>query len=206
MNRAVCMLAVVMASGVTNAQADGGWPHYGGDQGGQRHSGATQITPANVTGLRQAWSYSTGAMTRHGGGVSKAAFENTPILAEGKLFVCSAFQEVSAIDPGTGKEIWRFEPHLSDDRKLNYPNSFNCRGVAYWKGSDGKGRIYLAANNRRLYALDAASGKPIEGFGDHGAAVIDDSKLQRPGQMQFSSAPIVSRGVVVVGSSVVAVI
>ena len=44
-------------------------------------------------------------------------------------------------------------------RKLDYPNSFNCRGVAYWKGSDGKGRIYLAANNRRLYALDAATRK-----------------------------------------------
>src|SRR5207244_1432560 len=100
-----------------------------------------------------------------------------------------------------GKEIWRFDPHLSDDRKLNYPNSFNCRGVAYWKGSDGKGRIYLAANNRRLYALDAGSGKLIESFGDHGAAVIDDHKLERPGQMQFSSPPIVSHGVVVVGSS-----
>ena len=73
--------------------------------------------------------------------------------------------------------------------------------MAYWKGSDGKGRIYLAANNRRLYALDAGSGKPVESFGDHGAAVINDSKLERPGQMQFSSAPIVSHGIVVVGSS-----
>jgi quinoprotein glucose dehydrogenase len=141
-------------------------------------------------------------MTRHAGSISKAAFENTPILNEGKLFVCSAFQEVSAIDPGTGKEIWRFAPHLSDDRKLNFPNSFNCRGVAYWKDGVGKGRIYLAANNRRLYALDAGSGKPIESFGDHGAGVITDSKLERPGQMQFSSAPIVSHGIVVVGSSV----
>jgi len=186
---------------VTNTQADTGWSQYGGDQGGQRHSAATQITPANVTGLRQAWSYSTGAMTRHAGSISKAAFENTPILNEGKLFVCSSFQEVSAIDPGTGKEIWRFDPHLSDDRKLNYPNSFNCRGVAYWKDSAGKGRIYLAANNRRLYALDAGSGKPIESFGDHGSVQITGVKLERGGQMQFSSASIVSRGIVVVGSS-----
>ena len=183
------------------AAAEPGWPQYGGDQGGQRHSAATQITPANVTGLRQAWRYSTGAMTRHAGSISKAAFENTPILNEGKLFVCSSFQEVSAIDPGTGREIWRFDPHLSDDKKLDYPNSFNCRGVAYWKGSDEKGRIYLAANNRRLYALDAATGKPIESFGQLGSVAIYDGKLQRPGQMQFSSAPIVSRGVVVVGSS-----
>jgi quinoprotein glucose dehydrogenase len=187
---------------VSPAGADTGWSQYGGDQGGQRHSSATQITPANVTGLRQAWSYSTGALTRHAAGARKAAFENTPTLNEGKLFVCSSFQEVSAIDPGTGREIWRFDPHLSDDVTLNYPNSFNCRGVAYWKASDGKGRIYLAANNHRLYALDAGTGKPIASFGDHGSAVIYDGKLRRPGQMQFSSAPIVSQGVVVVGSSI----
>jgi quinoprotein glucose dehydrogenase len=186
---------------VSPAVADTGWSQYGGDQGGQRHSAATQITPANVTGLRQAWSYSTGAMTRHAGSVSKSAFENTPILSEGKLFVCSAFQEVSAIDPGTGKEIWRFDPRLSDDRKLDYPNSFNCRGVAYWKDGEGKGRIYLAANNRRLYALDAATGKPVDSFGQHGSTAIYDGKLRREGEMQFSSAPIVSHGVVVVGSS-----
>ena len=116
---ASCMLLV------SPALADTGWSQYGGDQGGQRHSGASQITPSNVTGLRQAWSYSTGALTRHAGSVSKSAFENTPILNEGKLFVCSSFQEVSALDPGTGKEIWRFDPHVSDDAKINYPNSFN---------------------------------------------------------------------------------
>lgn len=200
------MKRVLLALGymllVSPALADQGWPAYGGDQGGQRHSSASQITPANVTGLHQTWSYSTGALTRHARSVNKSAFENTPILNEGKLFVCSAFQEVSALDPGTGREIWRFDPRLSDDAKLNYPNSFNCRGVAYWKADDGKGRIYLAANNRRLYALDAATGKPVAGFGDHGSAVIDERKLQRPGQMQFSSAPIVARGIVVVGSSV----
>lgn len=183
------------------AMADSGWPHYGGDAGGQRHSSAGQITPANVTGLRQAWSFSTGALTRHADGAKKSAFENTPILNEGKLFVCSPFQEVIALDPGTGRQIWRFDPHLPDQARLNYPNSFNCRGVAYGKGADGKGRIYLAANDRRLYALDAVTGKPIESFGDHGAAVIFGGKLARPGQMQFSSAPVVARGVVVVGSS-----
>jgi quinoprotein glucose dehydrogenase len=200
------MKRVLLAAGwmvlVSPAGADTGWSQYGGDQGGRRHSTAAQITPANVTGLRQAWGYSTGAMTRHAGSIRASRFENTPILNEGKLFVCSPFQEVSALDPGTGRQIWRFDPHLSDDSKLNFPNGFNCRGVAYWKGNDGKGRIYFAANNRRLYALDAATGKPIEGFGQHGAAVIYDGKLRRKGAMQFSSAPIVSRGIVVVGSSI----
>jgi quinoprotein glucose dehydrogenase len=183
------------------ALADSGWPQYGGDQGGQRHSSATQITPSNVAQLHQVWSYSTDDATRHAQALKGSSFENTPILDEGKLFICSAFQEVSALDPGTGKEIWRFDPHAPDGAKLSYPNSHVCRGVAYWKGPDGRGRIFLAANNRRLYALDAASGKPIASFGDHGAAVIYDGKLVHETQMEFTSAPIVSHGVVVVGSS-----
>jgi quinoprotein glucose dehydrogenase len=183
------------------ALADTGWPQYGGDQGGQRHSTATQITPANVGQLRQAWNYSTGDATRHAQALKGSSFENTPILDEGKLFVCSAFQAVSALDPGTGKEIWRFDPHAPDDPKLSYPNSHICRGVAYWKGPDGRGRIYLAANNRRLYALDAASGVPIQSFGDHGAAVIYDGALHHETEMEFTSAPIVSHGIVVIGSS-----
>jgi glucose dehydrogenase len=36
---------------------------------------------------------------------------------------------VSALDPGTGKQIWRFDPGATDDPDVDYPNSFNCRGV-----------------------------------------------------------------------------
>ena len=169
------------------AQADTGWSQYGGDQGGQRHSGCQPDHARQCDGPApglELFDRGDDAPCRVG---LQAAFENTPILDEGKLFVCSAFQEVSALDPGTGKEIWRFDPKLSETASST-TQRFNCRGVAYWKGSDGKGRIYLAANNRRLYALDAATGKPIASFGDHGAAVIDGGKLERAGQMQFSSA------------------
>ena len=185
----------------SSAWASTGWPQYGGDQGGQRHSDARQITPANVSGLRQVWSYSTGDMTRHARSMSEAAFENTPVLDEGKLFVCSSFNEVSALDPGTGKQIWRFDPRIDDDPDIDYPNSFNCRGVAYWKDANGHGRIFVGTNDRRLIALDAATGRPIDGFGQHGTVLVDSGKLLRRGQMQITSAPLVSHGIVVVGSS-----
>jgi len=32
-------------------------------------------------------------MSRHAGAMSEASFEDTPILDEGKLFVCSPFYE-----------------------------------------------------------------------------------------------------------------
>src|SRR3569833_726757 len=100
MNRALMAMGCMLL--VAPAFADTGWPQYGGDQGGQRHSSAAQLTPGNVARLRHARSYSTGALTHNAGSVSKSAYENTPILNEGKLFVCSSFQEVSALDPGTG--------------------------------------------------------------------------------------------------------
>src|ERR1700760_942472 len=99
--------------------AEAGWGAYGGDVGGQRFSSARQITPANVAKLTQAWSFSTGDMATKGDVMKRASFENTPILAEGRLYVCSPFNEVSALDPGTGRQIWRFDPKL--DIRMHYP-------------------------------------------------------------------------------------
>src|SRR5262244_1636080 len=93
--------------------AEPGWPAYGGDQGGQRYSSARQITPENVGKLSVAWTFSTGDMAMKGAAMQRASFENTPILADGRLYVCSPFNEVSAVDPGTGKQLWRFDPKLN---------------------------------------------------------------------------------------------
>ena len=85
-----------MCLGVAAAHAaEPGWPTYGGDAGGQRYSAARQITPANVRDLQVAWTYSTGDLQTKGDAMKRASFENTPILAEGRLYVCSPFNEVS---------------------------------------------------------------------------------------------------------------
>ncbi|MBS0473060.1 MAG: pyrroloquinoline quinone-dependent dehydrogenase [Proteobacteria bacterium] len=187
-----------------------GWPTYGGDQGGQRFSPATQITPANVKNLAVAWTYSTGDMKSHADFMARASFENTPILQEGRLYVCSPFNEVSALDPGTGGLLWRFDPKL--DANKRYPNDYICRGVAFASNIDAKGsacntRIYLNTADRRLIALDARTGKPCEGFGNHGTVVIPpgpqyEGKTKRFGRIHTTSAPVVTHGVVIVGSSI----
>ncbi|MGA9795954.1 MAG: pyrroloquinoline quinone-dependent dehydrogenase [Rhizomicrobium sp.] len=163
-----------MSSGAIAAEAS--WPYYGGDQGGQRYSTAAQITPANVTHLKRAWFYSTGDLKSHADAMRHAAFEDTPILAGGRLYVCSPFNEVSALDPGTGKQLWRFDPKI--DANVDYPNDDTCRGVAYWQDPKAKpeevcaARIFLNTLDRRLIALDAATGKPCAQFGNHGTVVI----------------------------------
>src|SRR5438445_7647344 len=100
--------ALVFASSVL--AEDAGLSYYGRDQGGQRYSAARQITTANVAKLAAAWTFSTRDMATKGDAMQRASFENAPILAEGRLYVCSPSSEVSAIDPGTGRELWRFDP------------------------------------------------------------------------------------------------
>src|SRR6202789_3323033 len=201
-------IALLVFAGALSANAavaaDAGWPAYGGDQGGQRYSTAAQIRPDNVSDLQQAWSYSTRDLATKGDAIKRASFENTPILADGRLYVCSPFDEVSALDPGTGKELWRFDPKI--DPKLHYPNDFVCRGVTYW--NSGKNavcatRIFVATNDRRLIALDARTGKLCAAFGDNGTvAIAQFPALDRKAGAQITSAPVVSHGIVVVGSSI----
>ncbi|MEI9996480.1 MAG: pyrroloquinoline quinone-dependent dehydrogenase [Rhizomicrobium sp.] len=189
---------------------DPGWPTYGGDPGGQRFSPARQITPANVGGLAEAWRYSTGDLATHGDVIERASFENTPILAEGRLYVCSPFNEVSALDPGSGALLWRFDPKL--DTAIRYPNDYVCRGVAFASNLARAGtacatRIYLNTADRRLIALDARTGRPCANFGKDGTVVIGEGavregKTRRFGRIHTTSAPVVSHGVVVVGSAI----
>lgn len=205
------LIALAACSGTATAPpppaADADWAFYGGDAGGQRFSPAAQITPANVKGLKLAWRWSSGEMATRGKAMERAAFEATPILAEGRLFLCTPFNQVAALDPETGRELWRHDPKIDGARR--YPNDFVCRSVAFWRdagapaGQPCAARILTATNDRRLIALDAASGKPCPGFGAGGTIDIGAGvALRRPAAMQVTSAPVVVRGVVVVGSSI----
>jgi len=198
--------AVALFAAAPTFAAEPGWPAYGGDQGGERFSPAAQITRTNVGQLTIAWRYSTGDMATKGDAMHRASFEDTPILAESRLYVCSPFDEVSALDPGTGREFWRFDPKI--DPRIHYPNDFICRSVAFWrdpKQSEGfcASRIFLATNDRRLIALDAKSGKPCPGFGQDGTVgIVPFPQMFRNGEEQLTSAPVVTHGLVIVGSSI----
>ena len=203
----IAAAAMLAAQPALAAADEPGWAAYGGDEGGQRFSAARQITPTNVADLRPAWTFSTGDLASKGAAMRRAAFENTPILAGGRLYVCSPFNEVSALDPGTGRPYWRFDPRI--DPRLRYPNEFNCRGVAYWRNpaapqrSPCAERVFMNTNDRRLFAIDAATGRLCAGFGRGGVVdAMPGAQLQRPAGAQITSAPVVAEGTVIVGSSI----
>jgi quinoprotein glucose dehydrogenase len=201
-------LALVFALAGLFAPPALAWEYWGGDRGGTRFAALDQITPANVTNLVRAFEFHTGDLaSRPPAAMARTKFEATPLLVEDSLIFCTPFNEVIALDPGTGEQKWRYDPHVSDT--LRPGNRYVCRGVTYWvddraaEGAACRARIFMGTNDVRVIALDARSGTPCEDFGEHGEVRIDvGTPLMWPGEFQITSAPVVGRGVVVVGSSI----
>jgi quinoprotein glucose dehydrogenase len=184
------------------------WEYWGGDPGGTRYAGIGQITAGNVGRLIRAWDFHTGDLARRDPTLTAhTKFEATPLFVEESLILCTAFNEVIALDPGTGAQKWRFDPQLG--ASLRPGNRYNCRGVAYWVDQEApahgacRARIFTATNDMRVIALDARTGTPCADFGDGGEVKLDvGTPLLWPGEIQIVSPPVVARGVVIVGSSI----
>jgi quinoprotein glucose dehydrogenase len=186
------------------------WPHYGGDKGGLRYSPLTQITPDNVGDLELAWEYRHGDISDGTGDTTRTSFNATPIVADGRLYFCTGFNRVIALDPETGAELWRFDPELSL-RKLEGPYPLTCRGVSFWEdtspGAAQTGRcskrIFTGTVDSELIALDAATGTPCGDFGEDGRVSLREGIAAAPAWEYYpTSPPVVVRDVVAVGSLV----
>lgn len=173
------------------------WPYYGGDAGGSRFSPLTQINTNNVQKLKVAWIYHTGDISDGAQHPHKSAFEATPILVDGTLYVSTAFNRVIALDPETGTERWSYDPKI--DLNRDYSEGLMNRGVSYYKR-----RVFIATIDARLICLDAATGKPCRDFGSAGQ--IDLRKgiknIIREGEYEETSPPAIIDDLVVVGSAV----
>ena len=183
------------------------WEHWGGDRGGMRFSPLAQITPGNVGNLVRAWEFRTGDLDRRAPELMKRTkFQATPLFVEDSLIFCSPFNEVIALDPGTGVQKWRYDPKISTSQRP--ANRYNCRGVAYWvdreaaEGAACRSRIFMGTNDVRVIALDARTGIPCAGFGSNGEVRLEIPPLEWPGEFQITSAPVVASGVVIVGSAI----
>ena len=184
-----------------------GWEHWGGDLGGMRFSSLAQITPANVGQLVRAWEFRTGDLDRRAPAVmARTKFQATPLFVEDSLIFCSPFNEVIALNPGTGEQKWRYDPNINTAQRPG--NRYNCRGVAWWvdeaaaSNAACRSRIFMGTNDVRVIALDAHTGIPCADFGSGGEIRIETGALEWPGEFQITSAPVVNRGVVIVGSAI----
>ena len=149
-----CMAGVSLYA--QSGSGPAGWSTYSGDAAGRRYSPLTQINPTNVSKLKLAWQY---GVADAGVAVSSVGrSQAVPIFVRGVLYTSTARRTIVALDPATGKEIWKYELD-----KGGAPN----RGVSYWAGDGGlPPRILAGTTDGRLLALDAATGKPVPTFGD----------------------------------------
>jgi quinoprotein glucose dehydrogenase len=184
------------------------WEHWGGDGGGSRFSPLKKITPDNVGNLVRAFEFRTGDLDRRAPEVMRRTkFQATPLFVEDSLIFCSPFNEVIALDPGSGTQKWRYDPKINTSQRP--ANRYVCRGVTYWVDDTApanaacRARIFMGTNDVRLIALDAKTGIPCADFGRGGEIKIDiGMKLEWPGEFQITSPPVVGRAVVVVGSAI----
>ena len=148
----------LLAAGLAFGQE---WPFYGGDAGGTRHSPLKEINRSNVTKLKTAWTFRTGDVSDGKEYPVRSAFEATPLMIDGVLYVVTVFGRLIALEPETGKRLWAFDPKLDKNRPQNL---FSSRGAAFW--TDGKEkRLFYGTLDGQLWAINAVTGKPIDGFG-----------------------------------------
>ena len=201
------LFALVLFPAVLTAQStpDTGWANYGNDPGGTRYSPAKQIDRGNVAQLQVAWTYRTGALPYDEELDKKAAFEATPILIDGKLFLSTPYDHVIALNPVSGAKLWEFDP------RLEHPYGFSevtSRGVSAWHDGSAKTgktcalRIFIGTLDARLIALDGLTGKRCADFGTEGEVdLTNEVKMRDPGDYQVTSAPAIYEDLVITGSS-----
>ena len=174
------LVALLILLLVPREQREPEWAAPGGDPGARRFSAFTQITRENVSTLQQAWSFDTGATNLQG----------TPTVVGGLMYVTGG-RSVFALEPETGKQVWRFDAQKRAGR----------RGVAYWPGADRvTPRVYVGVDDGRLMALDARTGEPIAGFGTAGSVDLKAS-IGGDGPFMLDSPPIVYRNILITGGS-----
>jgi glucose dehydrogenase len=140
------------------------WLAYAGDPGGSKYSRLKQINRDNVTRLKVTWTYHTGDMSDGSEYPPRSAFESTPLVIDGVLYITTPFSRLIALDAETGKKLWEFDPKIDKEKSANL---FINRGAAWWS-SGSKKRIFLGTLDGRLFSIQAATGKPDDSFGAAG--------------------------------------
>jgi quinoprotein glucose dehydrogenase len=159
------------------------WPAYGGGPLNNHYSSLAQIDRANVKRLQVAWSFDT---------AEEGGLQTSPLVVNGTLYGLTPTQKVFALDAATGKLLWKFDSGIKGTQ-VN-------RGLSYW--TDGKYSRILVGVMNFLYALDAATGKPIASFGDNGRIDLRENLGRIPAQslsIYLTSPGIVYRDLVIVG-------
>jgi glucose dehydrogenase len=193
-SRWILLLVSVFPVGAQIAPGD--WPTYTRDLAGTKYSPLDQITPANVTKLVPAWTFTLRADPPRAAGVavSEDPFATpgaarvvssaaTPIVVSGVMFL-PVGARILALDAVTGAEIWNYTLPSGQASQ---------RGVAYWPGDKQNPPRILFTAGSKLVALNAKTGKIDPGFGNEGQVDM---------VVPYSGVPTIYKNVAMIGATV----
>jgi len=143
---------ILKTAGTDKDALPGTWLTYGLTQTEQRYSPLKQIDATNVGKLGLAWS--APLVDAAAGG--RGGTEGTPLVWNNTIYQPMDNSIVYAIDARTGQQKWMYDAKIDAVTRSRMCCGTHNRGLAI---SDGK--IILAANDARLIALDAITGKEL---------------------------------------------
>jgi alcohol dehydrogenase (cytochrome c) len=172
------------------------WLLPGHDYTNQRYVALAHINTQNVKSLALRWKFHTGIVE---------AFQATPLVADGVMYLTTPRNHLLALDARTGQQLWRYEYPL-DSKNL-------CCGAANRGAGLGYGKIYMATADAHLIAVDGQTGKLVwdvalasaaEGKTETTAILSASDPLRQAAVTGASGvganmAPLVYKGKVIVG-------
>jgi quinohemoprotein ethanol dehydrogenase len=153
------------------------WLALGRDRSGAYFSPLADINEHNVKRLGFAWDYDLGTYRGQ---------EASPIVVDGVMYTSGTWGYVYALNAATGQELWKFDPKVHGQAGRYPCCDLLNRGVAVWAG-----RVYVAAVDGRLFALDAATGAKIWEV---------DTIVDHAQQYSSTGAPQIASHAVVIGN------
>ncbi|WP_336516448.1 PQQ-binding-like beta-propeller repeat protein [Pollutibacter soli] len=181
------MFALIGMMACKSNESERSWSVYKGDERSSSYSSLNQINAANVSQLKQVWTFEMNDLP-----ASAQAANNqcNPIIVDGIMYAISPKRSVFAIEAATGKQIWAY-----DFFNGGGGGGVN-RGVTYWDK-----RIIYAAGSF-LVALDATNGKPITSFGDSGKVNLNEGVRDDPEKIAvtLTTPGIIFNDLIIIGS------
>src|SRR5579862_2572075 len=132
-----------------SAPAGANWINENGNIESWRYSTLNQITGANGSGLKLAW---TTHLANPASPERIASANGNPIVYNGTMYVQDAWTRITALDASSGKTLWQFDPEIG----LNTPgNSTDERSLGM-----GNGMIFTGSYGV-VYGLNAQTGAQL---------------------------------------------
>lgn len=128
------------------SSGDSSWEVYGGDLRNSR-TVPSGPSPAEVTGLQQAWQFES----------DEGDFAGTPVVGDGRVYMGSSLGRAFAVDRETGEQVWKVDLTTDGETAIITASAAFSEGVVYVPVSARQGSTYMPY----VVALDAATGEEL---------------------------------------------